>query len=86
MSGRTNHSLNAINGNGSSYNKMDSTTSKGMEASDLAKAIAKAVDERKGQLIVAPFYMKVVLFLQTVCPSVVSWIMQNKAKKEGGKN
>ena len=82
MNRRTNHSVNAIKGDGSSYNKMDATTNKGMEAADLAKAIAKAVDERKGHLVVAPLYMKIVLFLQTICPSVVSWIMRSKARKE----
>lgn len=77
---RTNHSIHSIRGDGNSYNQMDATTQKGMDPADLAKQIRKAVIERKGNLIVAPLYMKMVNVLQYIAPGAVSWYMSRKAK------
>ena len=60
---------------------MDKTTQKGMEPSDLAKQIRSAVVENKGNLVVAPLYMKVVNVLQSVIPGGIQWYMTRKASK-----
>ena len=78
---RTNHSLNSITGSGTSYNKMDSNTKKGMEPGELAEMIRRAVAERRGNLVVAPFYMKAVVVLQYLFPSIIDMAMRKKAQK-----
>ena len=60
---------------------MDKTTQKGMEPSDLAKQIRSAVIENKGNLVVAPLYMKVVNVLQSIFPGGIQWYMARKANK-----
>ena len=60
---------------------MDSTTKKGMEPSELAVLIRRAVVERKGDLIVAPFYMKAVVVLQHIFPTIIQKAMSVKAEK-----
>ena len=52
-----------------------------MEPSDLAKQIRSAVVENKGNLVVAPLYMKVVNVLQSVIPGGIQWYMTRKASK-----
>ena len=78
---KTNHSMNSIRGDGSLYNKMDTTTSKGMDPRVLAKKICDSVVRREGILIVAPLYMKLVIVLQYVFPSLVARMMIKKAQK-----
>lgn len=78
---KTNHSMNSIRGDGSLYNKMDSTTSKGMDPKVLAKEICRSIERREGILIVAPLYMKLVIVLQYIFPSIVAKIMIRKARK-----
>ena len=78
---KTNHSMNSIRGDGSLYNKMDSTTSEGMDPRVLAKKICRSIKRREGILIVAPLYMKLVIVLQYIFPSIVAKMMIRKAQK-----
>ena len=81
VSHRTNHSLNSIRGDGTSYNQMDKTTKKGMEPSELATRIRLAVVRREGNVVVAPFYMKAVVVLQYLFPTIIDFFMKQKAAK-----
>lgn len=72
--------MNSIRGDGSLYNKMDSTTSKGMDPKVLAKEICRSIERREGILIVAPLYMKLVIILQYIFPPIVAKMMIRKAQ------
>lgn len=61
---------------------MDANTKKGMDPNRLAEMIAEAVSCRRGNLIVAPLYMKLTVVLQYLFPSVITSIMERKARKE----
>lgn len=60
---------------------MDSTTSEGMDPRVLAKKICRSIKRREGILIVAPLYMKLVIVLQYIFPSIVAKMMIRKAQK-----
>lgn len=73
--------MNSIRGDGTSYNQMDKTTKKGMEPSELATRIRLAVVRREGNVVVAPFYMKAVVVLQYLFPTIIDFFMKQKAAK-----
>lgn len=81
LTSRTNHSLHAIRGDGTIYNKMDKNTDKGMNPFALALMICDAVSTRRSTLVAAPLYMKFAILMQTMFPSVFGVFMNNKAKK-----
>ena len=60
---------------------MDKTTKKGMEPSELAIRIRRAVVRREGNVVVAPFYMKAVVVLQYIFPTIIDFFMKQKAVK-----
>ena len=60
---------------------MDATTEKGMDPKDLAVRIQQAVIRKEGNVVVAPLYMRLVVILQYVIPSVIDYVMKYKAQK-----
>lgn len=61
---------------------MDKTTNKGMDPDDVALMIYNSVRLKRGNLVIAPLYMKATVILQTICPSIISFIMSRKAIKK----
>lgn len=76
---RTNLSLNAVTGNGSTYGVMDRTTSTGMEPKNVADAIIGAILSRKNELVLSGFLPQVVLILRILCPSLYFYLMKKRA-------
>ena len=52
-----------------------------MEPSELATRIRLAVVRREGNVVVAPFYMKAVVVLQYLFPTIIDFFMKQKAAK-----
>ncbi|XP_048762612.2 dehydrogenase/reductase SDR family protein 7-like isoform X2 [Ostrea edulis] len=77
---QTNLSQNAVCGDGSTYNKMDSTTATGMEPGLVAQRIRQAVEFRENDIVLAPFLHKLVMCIRTLCPSIFFLIMCYRAK------
>lgn len=78
---KTDLSLNALTGQGEKYAKMDETTAKGLDPSDLALRIFKAAAAGKEEVVFAPVDAKVAIWMRNVMPSLVFWILGSKARK-----
>lgn len=77
---QTNLSQNAVCGDGSTYNKMNSTTASGMKPSFVAHKILQAVKYRKDDIVLAPLLHKLVILIRTFVPSLFFLIMNRRAK------
>ncbi|KAH8366796.1 hypothetical protein KR200_011115 [Drosophila serrata] len=78
---RTQLSLNALTGSGSSYGKMDETTAKGMSPDKLAERILQCILRKEPDIIVSDIQAKVAYYLRHLCPSLYFWIMAKRALK-----
>ena len=52
-----------------------------MDPKDLAVRIQQAEIRKEGNVVVAPLYMRLVVILQYVMPSVIDYVMKYKAQK-----
>nr|XP_022315214.1 dehydrogenase/reductase SDR family protein 7-like [Crassostrea virginica]XP_022315215.1 dehydrogenase/reductase SDR family protein 7-like [Crassostrea virginica]XP_022315217.1 dehydrogenase/reductase SDR family protein 7-like [Crassostrea virginica] len=77
---QTNLSQNAVCGDGSTYNKTDSTTASGMKPTFVAHRILKAVKFKENDIVLAPLLHKLVIFIRTFIPSLFFLIMNHRAK------
>jgi len=78
---KTNLSLNALNGDGSSYGKLDETTANGMNPSALAKIVLKSINENKKDVVIADSKTILAIQLNVMFPEITAWIMAKRAKK-----
>ncbi|XP_017131561.1 dehydrogenase/reductase SDR family protein 7-like [Drosophila elegans] len=78
---RTQLSLNALTGSGSSYGKMDETTAKGMSPDKLAERILQCILRKEPDIIVSDVQAKIAYYLRHLCPSLYFWIMAKRASK-----
>ncbi|XP_016937443.3 dehydrogenase/reductase SDR family protein 7-like [Drosophila suzukii] len=78
---RTQLSLNALTGSGSSYGKMDETTAKGMSPDKLAERILQCILRKEPDIIVSDLQAKIAYYLRHLCPSLYFWIMAKRALK-----
>ena len=60
---------------------MDATSEKGWDPKDFEVGIHQAVISMEGNVVVAPLYMRLVVILQYVMPSVIDYVMKYKAQK-----
>lgn len=81
---KTDLSLNALTGQGEKYAKMDETTAKGLDPSDLALRIFKAAAAGKEEVVCAPVDAKVAIWMRNVMPGLVFRILGSKARKALG--
>ncbi|XP_062601737.1 dehydrogenase/reductase SDR family protein 7-like [Saccostrea cucullata] len=77
---QTNLSQNAVCGDGSSYNKMDSTTASGMDPEKVAYRIRQAVEFGENDILLAPLLHKFVIIIRTLFPSLFFLIMSQRTK------
>ncbi|KAH8267793.1 hypothetical protein KR026_006876 [Drosophila bipectinata] len=78
---RTQLSLNALTGSGSSYGKMDETTAKGMSPEKLAERILQCILRKEPDIIVSDVQAKIAYYLRHLCPTLYFWIMSKRALK-----
>ncbi|KAH8251758.1 hypothetical protein KR038_007309 [Drosophila bunnanda] len=78
---RTQLSLNALTGSGSSYGKMDATTAKGMSPDKLAERILQCILRKEPDIIVSDVQAKIAYYLRHLCPSLYFWVMAKRALK-----
>ncbi|XP_017041718.1 dehydrogenase/reductase SDR family protein 7-like [Drosophila ficusphila] len=78
---RTQLSLNALTGSGSSYGKMDETTAKGMSPDKLAERILQCILRKEPDIIVSDVQAKIAYYLRHLCPNLYFWIMAKRALK-----
>ena len=78
---KTDLSVNALNGDGSSYGRLDETTASGMEPDDLAEIVSTAISNGESDCTVADAKTIVAIYLRTLFPSMFAYIMSKRAKK-----
>nr|CAH7758701.1 unnamed protein product [Callosobruchus chinensis] len=78
---KTNLSMNALTGSGTSHGQMDATTEQGYKPEYVAKKIVKAVVEKTNEIVVSTMTPKLALFLRKYLPSVYFSVMAHRAKK-----
>ncbi|XP_002123111.4 dehydrogenase/reductase SDR family protein 7-like [Ciona intestinalis] len=76
----TNLSLNALQGDGSVYGKIDEATAKGLDPDYLAQQIVDAVELGKTEITPAPFHHIIAIWIRLICPKLYFWIMKKRAK------
>ncbi|CAG9825370.1 unnamed protein product [Phaedon cochleariae] len=78
---KTNLSLNALTGSGSTYGKMDHTTETGYSSKFVAMQIIKAVAMKKNEVVISTLLPKMAIYLRKYLPTVYFYIMAQRAKK-----
>ncbi|ELR15573.1 Dehydrogenase/reductase SDR family protein 7like, putative [Acanthamoeba castellanii str. Neff] len=76
---KTDLSLNALTGSGTSYGKMDETTAKGYEPAYVAQRVMQAVSEKRDEIMVAKPDATAGVFLKVLCPSLLKTILRKRA-------
>lgn len=78
----TNLSLNAANGDGSSYGKMDENTANGFEPSFVAQQVLLAVRNGEREIYIAKPLHQIAVYLKVVLPSGLNWYLKQRMHKE----
>jgi short-subunit dehydrogenase len=71
---RTNISLNALNGKGENFGKLDNLQSKGMEPDLVAKQVIRAIESNKRELVLAK-KEKILVQLRRYFPAIFFWLI-----------
>lgn len=74
----TSLSLNALNGNGTKYNKMDETTANGMSPSYFSIRFLEAVAKGTADIVIADAKAMLGIFLGTTFPQILAKILKKK--------
>ena len=77
---KTNHSFNALNGDGTPYRKMDSGQKSGLDPSIVAKAVIQGIYKRKRAVFPSGFQEKFALLLSKCSPSLLDKILLLREK------
>ena len=80
---QTDLSLNAFNGDGSRYGKMDATTQNGMNPDYLAEAVANAIANGETDIIVADAKTNAAILMKCMFPGFLANIMEKRARSPG---
>ena len=77
---RTSLSLNALNADGSLYNKMDETTAGGMEPLAVAENILVSIARKETDVVLADAKTTAAVQLKAMLPDVIAWVMVKRAR------
>ncbi len=76
---QTNVSLNALTGDGTPQNKMDTATSNGLTSEAYVKKLLKAVKNQKQEIYIGGFKEKLGVFTKRFCPKLLSIMIRKLA-------
>jgi short-subunit dehydrogenase len=76
---RTNISMNALTGNGTAQNKMDSATNNGLSAAYFSKKLLLAVSKEKNEVYIAGFREKSAIYLKRFFPKILAKMIRKMA-------
>ncbi|XP_016532297.1 dehydrogenase/reductase SDR family member 7B isoform X1 [Poecilia formosa] len=79
---RTNMSVNAVTGDGSTYGVVDKTTASGWDPRVVARAVLKAVRLKSKDVVLAGPQPTVAIYLRTLWPALFFKLMASRACKE----
>lgn len=75
---RTNVSINALRGDGSRYNRMDSFLENGMPPEECARHALDAIHARKREVLIADGVARRDVFLKRWSPALLTWLMRRR--------
>lgn len=78
---KTSLSLNALNADGSKYNKTDDTTANGMEPSELALQILSDMADGIADVVVADAKTRIGILLKVLMPQLFASMMKKRLNK-----
>jgi short-subunit dehydrogenase len=73
---RTNITHNALTGDGSTLNKMDTTTDRGMKPQVFARKMVRAIEQRKEEVYIGGVKEKLAVFVKRYSPGLFSRIIR----------
>ncbi len=76
---QTNVSLNALTGNGTPQNKMDSATKNGLTTKTFVKLLIKAVKKEKQEVYIGGFKEKLAVYVKRYFPKLLSTMIRKMA-------
>jgi len=76
---RTDVSINALRGDGSRYDRMDSFLENGMAPAECARRILDAIRVRKPEVLIATGAARRDVILKRLSPALLSWITRRRA-------
>jgi dehydrogenase/reductase SDR family protein 7B len=77
---KTSLSLNALNPDGSRYNKMDDTTASGMEPEVLADKILFSLAKGEADVLIADAKTHAAVLMRATMPEAFAWVMKKRAQ------
>lgn len=81
---QTKLSINAITSDGQQYGMMDDTTMNGYSPQYVAQRILKAVLNGEREVVIAPLFHRMAIYIRTIIPSLYFYLMQRRAGGGGG--
>lgn len=78
---RTNLSMNALTGSGSTYGVTDETTASGTDPDDVAERVLEAIVNRRCDVVVATCLPRLVVYLRVLFPWLYFVLMSSRAKR-----
>jgi short-subunit dehydrogenase len=78
----TNLSLNALNPDGSRYNKIDANTASGLDPAVVAHAAYSAALSHSTQVVIADLKTRVVVALWPIVPDIIAQVLLARAAKQ----
>lgn len=75
----TNVSINALTGDGTPQEKMDTATQNGIAPQKFARLMAKAIQAQKQEVYIAGFKEKLAVFAKRYCPKILSKMIRKLA-------
>ncbi len=74
---KTNVSLNALTGNGETYNKMDDALSEGMSAEECSIRILEAIESKQSEVIIAGLKENFAVVLKKIAPDLLDKLLRS---------
>jgi short-subunit dehydrogenase len=78
---KTNISVNALSGDGSQHNQMDTTTAGGLTPEELAEQMCNAIQKRKKEVYIAGMKETLAIYLKRFVPGIFSNILRKAQVK-----
>jgi dehydrogenase/reductase SDR family protein 7B len=78
---KTNLSVNALTGDGSTYGVLDETTAGGASPDDVADVVMETILRGDQDVVMAPLHNKLAIVLSSVLPNLFSKLMKRRALK-----
>ena len=78
---KTNLSINAVTGSGSSYGRLDETTAKGFAPAAVAERLVDMILKDEPEVVMADAHIRLAVVLRALAPALFFWFMKKRVEK-----